>query len=109
MPNDDGARPGPPLADIFRDERTKVLGWTFAIVLAAYAVTEFFLAQGFARAREMVSFVVDTEDFASVLLQYHRAPHGFADRVHANAAISQVAARWKCSVRGSRNCRRRII
>ncbi len=48
--------------------------------------------------KDQISYVVDTEDFASVLLQFHRAPHGFADRVHANAAISQVAAGWKCSL-----------
>ena len=40
---------------------------------------------------KMVSFKVDTEDFASVLLRYDNG-------VHANAAISQVAAGWKCSL-----------
>lgn len=46
----------------------------------------------------MVSFPVDTEDFASVLLKFGKAPHGFADGVHANCAVSQVAAGWKCSL-----------
>ncbi len=41
--------------------------------------------------KTMVSYPVDTEDFASVLLRYE-------DGVHANAAISQVAAGWKCSL-----------
>lgn len=36
-------------------------------------------------------FRVDTEDFGSVLLT-------FANGVHANASISQVAAGWKCSL-----------
>ena len=48
--------------------------------------------------KDMVQYTVDTEDFASVLLQFARAKHGFADRVHANASISQVAAGWKCSL-----------
>lgn len=48
--------------------------------------------------KDMVRYVVDTEDFASLLLQFQRAKHGFADRVHANASISQVAAGWKCSM-----------
>jgi predicted dehydrogenase len=46
----------------------------------------------------MTPYPVDTEDFASVLLQFADAPHGFASNVHANAAISQVAAGWKCSL-----------
>ncbi len=41
--------------------------------------------------RKMVSYDVDTEDFASLLLRYDNG-------VHANAAISQVAAGWKCSL-----------
>jgi predicted dehydrogenase len=41
---------------------------------------------------------VDTEDFGSVLLRFGKSAHGFADHVHANAAISQVAAGWKCSL-----------
>jgi predicted dehydrogenase len=41
--------------------------------------------------KTMVSYPVDTEDFASVLLRYENG-------VHANAAISQVAAGWKCSL-----------
>ncbi|MEP6668781.1 MAG: Gfo/Idh/MocA family oxidoreductase [Chthoniobacter sp.] len=41
--------------------------------------------------KAMVSYAVDTEDFASLLLR-------FANGVHANAAISQVAAGWKCSL-----------
>ena len=48
--------------------------------------------------KDMVEYTVDTEDFASVLLQFAKAKHGFADRVHANASISQVAAGWKCSL-----------
>lgn len=47
---------------------------------------------------ETVDFNVDTEDFASVLLRFGESAHGFADGVHANAAISQVAAGWKCSL-----------
>jgi predicted dehydrogenase len=46
----------------------------------------------------MVSYKVDTEDFGSLLLKFGRAKHGFADGVHANASISQVAAGWKCSL-----------
>ena len=41
--------------------------------------------------KKMVSYHVDTEDFASLLLRYDNG-------VHANAAISQVAAGWKCSL-----------
>ena len=48
--------------------------------------------------KKLESYTVDTEDFASVLLQFEDAPHGFAGGVHANAAISQVAAGWKCSL-----------
>jgi predicted dehydrogenase len=48
--------------------------------------------------KDMISYVVDTEDFATVLLQYQKAAHGFADRVHANCSISQVAAGRKCSL-----------
>ena len=48
--------------------------------------------------KDMVPYKVDTEDFASVLLQFGKSRHGFADGVHANAAISQVAAGWKCSL-----------
>lgn len=46
----------------------------------------------------MESYDVDTEDFGSVLLRFGKAAHGFADHVHANAFISQVAAGWKCSL-----------
>lgn len=46
----------------------------------------------------MVPFKVDTEDFGSLLLKFGRAKHGFADGVHANASISQVAAGMKCSL-----------
>lgn len=46
----------------------------------------------------MVPYRVDTEDFGSVLLEFGKAPHGFANGVHANASISQVAAGWKCSL-----------
>jgi predicted dehydrogenase len=48
--------------------------------------------------KKMVSYQVDTEDFASVLLQFGKASHPHAAGVHANAAISQVAAGWKCSL-----------
>lgn len=48
--------------------------------------------------KTMVPYKVDTEDFASVLLQFGKSSHGNADGVHANAAISQVAAGWKCSL-----------
>jgi len=41
--------------------------------------------------KTMIGYQVDTEDFASVLLRY-------ANGVHANAAISQVAAGSKCSL-----------
>jgi len=47
---------------------------------------------------KMRSYRVDTEDFGSVLLRFGRASHGFADAVHANASISQVAAGHKCSL-----------
>lgn len=46
----------------------------------------------------LVPYRVDTEDFGSVLLKFGRTKHGFADGVHANASISQVAAGWKCSL-----------
>jgi predicted dehydrogenase len=46
----------------------------------------------------MVPYKVDTEDFGSVLLKFGKARHGYANAVHANAAISQVAAGWKCSL-----------
>lgn len=46
----------------------------------------------------MVSYKVDTEDFGSVLLKFGKSGHGFANNVHANASISQVAAGWKCSL-----------
>jgi predicted dehydrogenase len=48
--------------------------------------------------KKMIPYQVDTEDFASVLLQFGDTPHGNASGVHANAAISQVAAGWKCSL-----------
>ena len=47
---------------------------------------------------DMIPYKVDTEDFGSLLLKFGRASHGFADGVHANASISQVAAGWKCSL-----------
>jgi predicted dehydrogenase len=47
---------------------------------------------------KMQRYRVDTEDFGSVLLKFGRAKHGYADGVHANASISQVAAGWKCSL-----------
>ncbi len=46
----------------------------------------------------MVRYKVDTEDFGSLLLKFGRAKHGFANGVHANAFISQVAAGSKCSL-----------
>jgi predicted dehydrogenase len=46
----------------------------------------------------MVPFTVDTEDFGSVLLKFGKSKHGFANGVHANASVSQVAAGWKCSL-----------
>ncbi|MGI8601966.1 MAG: Gfo/Idh/MocA family protein [Verrucomicrobiales bacterium] len=51
-----------------------------------------------AGSKTMVPYKVDTEDFGSVLLKFARAKHGFADGVHANVSISQVAAGWKCSL-----------
>ncbi len=48
--------------------------------------------------KKMIDYKVDTEDFGSVLLKFGNAKHGFADGVHANASISQVAAGWKCSL-----------
>lgn len=48
--------------------------------------------------KTMMPYRVDTEDFGSLLLKFGRARHGFADGVHANASISQVAAGWKCSL-----------
>lgn len=48
--------------------------------------------------KKMVSYPVDTEDFGSVLLKFGESAHGHANGVHANAAISQVAAGWKCSL-----------
>ncbi|NBP26003.1 MAG: gfo/Idh/MocA family oxidoreductase, partial [Proteobacteria bacterium] len=38
-----------------------------------------------------IPYRVDTEDFGSVLLRFGKSDHGFADQVHANASISQVA------------------
>lgn len=56
--------------------------------------------QTFAKADNVkrVAFKVDTEDFASVLLKFGKADHGHASGVHANCAVSQVAAGWKCSL-----------
>ncbi len=48
--------------------------------------------------KKMEAYEVDTEDFASVLLKFGDSAHGYANGVHANAAISQVAAGWKCSL-----------
>jgi predicted dehydrogenase len=48
--------------------------------------------------RTMVPYKVDTEDFGSILLRFDRSGHPYADGVHANASISQVAAGWKCSL-----------
>ena len=47
---------------------------------------------------DLVPVAIDTEDFASVLLQFADAPHGHASGVHANLSVSQVAAGWKCSL-----------
>jgi predicted dehydrogenase len=41
--------------------------------------------------KKMVPYDVDTEDFGSVLLNYRKG-------THANLAVSQVAAGWKCSL-----------
>ena len=56
--------------------------------------------QTFARIdpKTMVAYKCDTEDFGSVLLKFGKAKHGYANAVHANATISQVAAGWKCSL-----------
>lgn len=48
--------------------------------------------------KTMVPYKCDTEDFGSVLLKFGKAKHGYANAVHANATISQVAAGWKCSL-----------
>jgi predicted dehydrogenase len=48
--------------------------------------------------KTMTPYKVDTEDFGSVLLKFGKSGHGFADNVHANTSISQVAAGWKCSL-----------
>lgn len=48
--------------------------------------------------KTMAPYRVDTEDFASVLLRFGKAKHGYAQGVHANASVSQVAAGWKCSL-----------
>jgi predicted dehydrogenase len=48
--------------------------------------------------KTMIPYKVDTEDFGSVLLKFGKAKHGFANGVHANASISQVAAGWKCDL-----------
>jgi predicted dehydrogenase len=48
--------------------------------------------------KTMVPYQCDTEDFGSVLLKFGKAKHGYANAVHANATISQVAAGWKCSL-----------
>jgi len=45
-----------------------------------------------------IPYPVDTEDFGSVLLRFGKSDHGYAEGVHANASISQVAAGWKCSL-----------
>lgn len=47
---------------------------------------------------DMVPYEVDTEDFASVLMKFGNSTHGHAEGVHANCAVSQVAAGWKCSL-----------
>jgi predicted dehydrogenase len=56
--------------------------------------------QTFSKANpaDLLAFPVDTEDFASVLLRFGSSAHGNAEQVHANVAISQVAAGWKCSL-----------
>ena len=48
--------------------------------------------------RNLISYKVDTEDFGSVLLRFGSSQHGFVNGTHASAAISQVAAGWKCSL-----------
>jgi predicted dehydrogenase len=47
---------------------------------------------------DMEPYEVDTEDFGSVLLKFGKSAHGYANGVHGSAAISQVAAGWKCSL-----------
>jgi predicted dehydrogenase len=56
--------------------------------------------QTFARVdlSDMEEYAVDTEDFGSVWIRFGSSGHGFAEGVHANASISQVAAGWKCSL-----------
>ncbi len=49
--------------------------------------------------KKMVPYQCETDDFASVLLQYGKSASGNANGVHANLAVSQVAAGWKCSLR----------
>ncbi|HSJ03253.1 MAG: Gfo/Idh/MocA family protein [Verrucomicrobium sp.] len=51
-----------------------------------------------AAREDMVPFEVDTEDFGSVLLKFGSSEHGQVSGVHANCAVSQVAAGWKCSL-----------
>jgi predicted dehydrogenase len=46
----------------------------------------------------MESYLVDTEDFGSLLLRFGEAQHGYVNGTHGNASISQVAAGWKCSL-----------
>jgi predicted dehydrogenase len=48
--------------------------------------------------KSLEAYPVDTEDFASVLMRFGSSSHGNADGVHANVAVSQVAAGWKCSL-----------
>ncbi|MBG86453.1 MAG: oxidoreductase [Verrucomicrobiales bacterium] len=48
--------------------------------------------------KKMKRYKVDTEDFASVLLRFGKAKHKYANGVHANASVSQVAAGRKCSL-----------
>jgi predicted dehydrogenase len=47
---------------------------------------------------DLEAYEVDTEDFGSVLLKFGGSAHGYAEGVHANCAVSQMAAGWKCSL-----------
>ena len=55
-------------------------------------------SKGRGQVEGWLRYQVDTEDFGSVLLKFGKAKHGFANGVHANASVSQVAAGWKCSL-----------
>jgi predicted dehydrogenase len=48
--------------------------------------------------KKMEPIAVDTEDFGSVMLKFGKSKTGHVNGAHANVAISQVAAGWKCSL-----------